>query len=144
MLEELWPKRPLNPQGQLDKSCFVCVAETPFGDLEGVLGRRQFRHRGLEQVDQEWRWSGLSLNFKNGCERYCAGVANSPPRWPWNWSETRSVRVSDVSNPQNEFPTSLNSSVKKLNANPRLAQTTTKLAHIDRWPVFLNPFFQSP
>jgi hypothetical protein len=29
-----------------------------------VLGLRQFRHRGLEKVDQEWRWSCLNLNFK--------------------------------------------------------------------------------
>ena len=40
------------------------IAETPFGYLKGVLGLRQFRHRGLEKVDQEWRWSCLSLNFK--------------------------------------------------------------------------------
>jgi len=153
--EELWPKLPLNPQKQLDKSCFVYVAErdeylcpmgrvlsyesretragvvlyryqsascadcplaarclssrrqtdgppgprsirrdehtetrehvaarmatpeakavfdrrsgiaeTPFGYLKGVLGLRQFLHRGLDKVDHEWRWSCLSLNLK--------------------------------------------------------------------------------
>jgi transposase len=40
------------------------IAETPFGYLKGVLGLRQFRHRGLEKVDHEWRWSCLSLNVK--------------------------------------------------------------------------------
>jgi transposase len=40
------------------------IAETPFGYLKGVLGLRQFRHRGLDKVDQEWRWSCLSLNIK--------------------------------------------------------------------------------
>ena len=40
------------------------IAETPFGYLKGVLGLRQFRHRGLEKVDHEWRWSCLSLNMK--------------------------------------------------------------------------------
>lgn len=40
------------------------IAETPFGYLKGVLGLRQFRHRGLEKVDNEWRWSCLSLNMK--------------------------------------------------------------------------------
>ena len=40
------------------------IAETPFGYLKGVLGLRQFRHRGLEKVDHEWRWSCLSLNLK--------------------------------------------------------------------------------
>ena len=40
------------------------IAETPFGDLNGELGLRQFRHRGLEKVDHEWRWSCLSLNVK--------------------------------------------------------------------------------
>ena len=43
------------------------IAETPFGDLKGVLGLRQFRHRGLKKVDQECRWSCLSLNVKNCC-----------------------------------------------------------------------------
>ena len=38
------------------------IAETPFADLKGVLGLRQFRHRGWEKVDHEWRWSGLSRN----------------------------------------------------------------------------------
>ena len=40
------------------------IAETPFGYLKGVLGLRQFRHRGQEKVDHEWRWSCLSLNVK--------------------------------------------------------------------------------
>ena len=40
------------------------IAETPFGYLKGVLGLRQFRLRGLEKVDHEWRWSCLSLNVK--------------------------------------------------------------------------------
>jgi transposase len=40
------------------------IAETPFGYLKGVLGLRQFCHRGLEKVDHEWRWSCLSLNLK--------------------------------------------------------------------------------
>ena len=40
------------------------IAETPFGYLNGALGLRQFRHRGLEKVDHEWRWSCLSLNVK--------------------------------------------------------------------------------
>jgi len=40
------------------------IAETPFGYLKGVLGLRQFRHRGLDKVDHEWRWSCLSLNVK--------------------------------------------------------------------------------
>lgn len=40
------------------------IAETPFGYLKGVFGLRQFRHRGLEKVDHEWRWSCLSLNVK--------------------------------------------------------------------------------
>ena len=40
------------------------IAETPFGYLKGVLGLRQFRHRGLAKVDHEWRWCCLSLNVK--------------------------------------------------------------------------------
>ena len=40
------------------------IAETPFAYLKGVLGLRQFRHRGLEKVDNEWRWTCLSLNMK--------------------------------------------------------------------------------
>jgi len=40
------------------------IAETPFAYLKGVLGLRQFRHRGLEKVDHEWRWTCLSLNMK--------------------------------------------------------------------------------
>jgi hypothetical protein len=40
------------------------IAETPFGYLKGVLGLRQFRHRGQEKVDHEWRWACLSLNLK--------------------------------------------------------------------------------
>ena len=40
------------------------IAETPFAYLKGFLGLRQFRHRGLEKVDHEWRWACLSLNIK--------------------------------------------------------------------------------
>ncbi|MEI6540274.1 MAG: IS1182 family transposase [Planctomycetota bacterium] len=40
------------------------IAETPFAYLKGILGLRQFRHRGLEKVDHEWRWCCLTLNFK--------------------------------------------------------------------------------
>ena len=31
------------------------VAETPFAYVKGTLGLRQFRHAGLEKVEQEWR-----------------------------------------------------------------------------------------
>lgn len=49
-------------QAQFNRRSFI--AETPFGYLKGVLGLRQFRHRGLEKVDHEWRWACLSLNVK--------------------------------------------------------------------------------
>jgi hypothetical protein len=40
------------------------VAETPFAYVKGTLGLRQFRHAGLEKVEQEWRRACLSLNVK--------------------------------------------------------------------------------
>jgi transposase len=40
------------------------IAETPFAYLKAILGLRQFRHCDIEKVDQEWRWSCLSLNVK--------------------------------------------------------------------------------
>ena len=40
------------------------IAETPFAYLKGLLGLRQFRHRGLEKVDHEWRWSCVGLHMK--------------------------------------------------------------------------------
>jgi len=40
------------------------IAETPFGFIKGVMGLRQFRHRGLVKVDHEWRWTCLTLNVK--------------------------------------------------------------------------------
>lgn len=40
------------------------IAETPFGFIKGVMGLRQFRHRGLDKVDHEWRWICLTLNIK--------------------------------------------------------------------------------
>ena len=66
------------------------IAETPFGYLKGVLGLRQFRHRGLEQVDHEWRWSCLSLNMKKLLQALArwreqclsALTAESTPEWP--------------------------------------------------------------
>lgn len=59
------------------------IAETPFAYLKGLLGLRQFRHRGLEKVDHEWRWSCLSLNMKKlvralaRWRRLCAESLNS-------------------------------------------------------------------
>jgi hypothetical protein len=47
------------------------IAETPFGELKGVFGLRQFRHRGLDKVDHEWRWSCLSLNVKQLLKALC-------------------------------------------------------------------------
>ena len=59
------------------------IAETPFAYLKGFLGLRQFRHRGLEKVDHEWRWSCLSLNMQKlvralaRWKRLCAESLNS-------------------------------------------------------------------
>ena len=49
-------------QAKFDRRSWV--AETPFAWLKGILGLRQFRHVGLEKVEQEWRWACLSLNVK--------------------------------------------------------------------------------
>ena len=56
--------RMATPEGRAIFNRRSGIAETPFGYLKGVLGLRQFRHQGLDKVEQEWRWSCLSLNIK--------------------------------------------------------------------------------
>ena len=40
------------------------IAETPFAILKSIFGVRQFLTRGLENVDNEWRWACTAFNLK--------------------------------------------------------------------------------
>ena len=51
-------------EGQEKYNQRTWIAETPFAILKSILGVRQFLTRGLENVDNEWRWACTAFNLK--------------------------------------------------------------------------------
>ena len=40
------------------------IGETPFGVIKACFEMRRFLLRGIEGVDQEWRWANLAFNLQ--------------------------------------------------------------------------------
>jgi transposase len=53
--------------------------ETAFAVVKQRFGLRQFLTRGLERVQQEWRWACLAFNVRRLASRWMARVTGPPP-----------------------------------------------------------------